>query len=88
MVLGKKFFQQKARETSWVVPNDAMLFEQIVEHNAVPKLLQVGDVDRHRLGALGTVALGDLRGYGLAIGYHPVNDTGGSVALNSAQVIG
>ena len=64
-----------------------MLFEEIIEHNAIAEFLKIGEVDRDGLGALRAVALGDFRGDQLAIGDDPINDAAGSVAFNGGEMV-
>src|SRR5260370_1651389 len=84
----KEFFEQEAGKASGIVADDAVLFKEIVQNDAIAELLQVGDIDRDWLSALRAVALGDVGGNRLAIGDDAVDDAARSVALNSAEVIG
>ena len=70
------------------MPDDAVLFEEIVQNDAIAEFLQVGDIDDYGFGALGTITFGDVRRNLLAIGDDPVDDTAGSMVLNGAEMIG
>ena len=83
----EEFLENELSQSSGVVPNDRMLFEEIIEHDAIAELLQVGDVDRDGLGTFRAVALGDFRGDQLAIGDDPIDDAAGSVALNGGEMV-
>ena len=65
-----------------------MLFEEIVQNDAIAELLQVRDIHHNRLGALRTIPLGDFRGDRMAIGDDPIDDAVGSMALNGSEMIG
>ena len=65
-----------------------MLFEKIVEDDAIAKFLEGVKVDRYRLGALGTIAPGNVTGDGLAIGDDPVDDAARGVLPDRLKVIG
>src|SRR5216684_6685832 len=84
----KEFFEKEAGKAGGIVADDAVLFEEIVQNDAISELLQVRDIDDHGLGALGTITLGDFRGDRLTIGDDPVDEAARSVALNSAEMIG
>ncbi len=65
-----------------------MFFDEVVEDDAVAELLEGVEIDRDRLGAFGTVTLGDLARNSLAIGDDPVDDAAGTVLANRFEVIG
>src|SRR5579871_4728623 len=71
---GKELLEQELGESGGIVAKDTVLFEKIVEDDAVTEFLEGVDIDGDRLGALGTVALGDFAGDVLAIGDDPVDD--------------
>src|SRR5260370_3193268 len=84
----KEFFEKEAGEAGGIVADDAVLFEEIVQNDAISELLQVRDIDDHGLSALGTITLGDFRRDRLAIGDDPVDEAARSVVLNGAEMIG
>ena len=57
--------------------NNAVFFEQIIEHDAVTKFLQLRNIDGHWLRALSSVAPGNFWRNGLSIGDDPVASTRG-----------
>jgi len=83
----EEFLEKELSQSGRIVANDAMLLEEIIEHDAIAELLQVGDVDCDGLGALRAVALGDFWGDWLAISDDPINDAAGSMALNGGEMI-
>src|SRR6267378_6498022 len=84
----KEFFEKEAGKAGGIVADDAVLFEEIVQNDAISELLQVRDIDDHGLSALGTITLGDFRGDRLAIGDDPVDEAARSVLLNGSEMIG
>src|SRR5712664_3586928 len=84
----KEFFEKEAGKAGGIVADDAVLFEEIVQNDAVSELRQVRDIDDHGLSALGTITLGDFRRDRLAIGDDPVDEAARSVVLNGAEMIG
>src|SRR6266403_184934 len=84
----KEFFEKEAGKAGGIVADDAVLFEEIVQNDAISELLQVRDIDDHGLGALGTITLGDFRRDRLTIGDDPVDEAARSVVLNGAEMIG
>src|SRR6266481_2359874 len=84
----KEFFEKEAGKAGGIVADDAVLFEEIVQNNAIAELLQVRDIDDDGFGALRAVALGDFGGNRLAIGDDPVDDAVRGVASNGAEMIG
>ena len=83
----EEFLENELSQASRVVANDAVFFEEIIEHDAIAELLKIGDIDRDGLGALRAVAPGDFRGDRLAIGDDPIDDATGSVALNGGEMV-
>lgn len=76
-----------------VVANDAVLFEEIVEHNAIAELLEFRDVDGDLMGALGSVAFGHFGRNQFAIGNDPVYGRAmricrNNIALDGTKVVG
>src|SRR5260370_34363377 len=84
----KEFFEKEAGKAGGIVADDAVLFEEIVQNDAISELLEVREIDDHGLGALGTITLGDFRRDRLAISDDPVDEAARSVALNGAEMIG
>ena len=71
-----------------IVPNDAALIEQIIENNAATQFMELRKINRHRFGALRTIAPRNFRGDRLAIGDHVVDQLARAVNLNGAKMIG
>src|ERR1700756_2194876 len=80
----EKFLEQQAGKAFWVVANDAVFFEEIVEDHAESELLKLWNVDCDRFRALPAIALGDFGRNGLAVRDHPIDHALRRVALNSA----
>jgi hypothetical protein len=85
---GKELFEQEVRDGSRVMSEDAVLFEEIVEDDAIAKFLERVKIDRYRLGALGAIAPGNIAGDGLAIGDDPVDDAPRGVLADRLEVVG
>ena len=71
----EEFLKEQESEALRIVADHTMFFEEVVQDYTIAKFLQVRDVDYDRLGALCTIALGDFRGNGPTIGYHPIDDS-------------
>src|SRR5882762_10666867 len=84
----KEFFEQEAGEAAAVVADDGMLLEEIIEDDAEAELLESGEIDGDRFGALGTIAPGYIGRDGAAIGDDPIDNAMWDVLLNGAKVIG
>src|SRR5260370_23573990 len=58
----EEFFEEQAGEASGVVADEAVLFEEIVEDGAGAELLEGGEIDEYRVGALRAGAAGQRGG--------------------------
>jgi len=84
----EEFFEEEAGEAAGVVAEDAVFFEEVVEDDAEAELLEGGQIDGHRFGALGAIAAGHVGRDGLAIGDNPIDDAAGDVFLDGAEMVG
>ncbi|MCU1241670.1 MAG: hypothetical protein JWO71_2396 [Candidatus Acidoferrum typicum] len=84
----QEFLKEETSQPIRVMANNTMFFEEIVEHDAVPEFLQLGNIDLYRFSALRAVAPGDFGRNRLAIGDDPIDDTVRGVALNGTKMIG
>ena len=84
----EEFLEEEAGEAARVVANDAVFLEEIVEDDAEAEFLKCKKIDGHGLGALSTVAPGNVWRNGLAIGNHPIDHALRDVRLNGAEMIG
>src|SRR6266851_6298376 len=83
----EEFFQEEAGEATAVVADDGMLLEEIVEDNAEAELLESGEIDGDRFGALSAIAPGYIGRDGATIGDDPIDNAMRDVLLNGAQMI-
>src|SRR5260370_42492978 len=84
----KEFFEKEAGKAGGIVADDAVLFEEIVQNDAISELLQVRDIDDHGLSALGRITLGAFRRDRLAIGDDPDDEAARGGVLEGAEMIG
>ena len=85
---GEEFFEQELREGGGIVAKDAMLFEKIIEDDAVAEFLERVEIDRDGFRSLRAIALGDFARDGLAVGDDPVDDVTRGVLPDCLEVIG
>ena len=48
----QEFLEKETSQAPRIVANNTVLFEQVVEHDAIAEFLQFGNVDRDRFRAL------------------------------------
>ena len=65
-----------------------MFLEEIVENDAMSKLLKFRKINDDGCGALAAIAPGDFRRNGLPIGEDPINDAAAGMTFDGAQVVG
>ena len=56
----EEFFEEEPGEAAGVVAKDAVLLEEIVEDDSEAELLERGEIDGHRFGALRSIAAGHI----------------------------
>ena len=64
-----------------------MFFEEVIEDDAEAELLEVREIDDHRLGALRTITASDIGGNKLPVGDDPIDHAIRNVFLDRAQMI-
>lgn len=79
---------EKPGQSRRVMTNDAMLFQHIVEDDAVTQLLQLTQIHSNRLCALRAVTLSDFWRNRLAVGDHPIDYSTARMLPDDAKVIG
>ena len=83
----EKFVDEEASKARRVVADQAVFFEEIVEHKLDLALENLLGINEDGLGALGAITARDVGGDGLAIGDNPVNHTLADVILDGAQML-
>ena len=56
----QEFLKEETSQAIRVMANNTVFFEEIVEHDAIAKFLELGNVDLYRFRALRAVTLGDF----------------------------
>src|SRR5437899_10834160 len=83
----EEFFEEEAGEAASVVADNGVFLEEIIQDDAEAEILERGEIDGHRFGALGTVAPGPIGRDGVAMGDDPSDDAGRAVVLDRGQMI-
>jgi len=83
----QEFVDEETSKAGRIVADQAVFFQEIVEHKLDLALEYFFGVNDHGLGALGAIAACNIRGDGLAIGNNPVDDAIVHMELNGAQML-
>jgi len=83
----KEVIDEEARERGGVVPNDAVLFEEIAGDEADFGSEDFFAIEEDRFGAFGAVTAGDTGRDGFAIGDDSIEDAAAGVGLDGAKMV-
>ena len=82
----EEFVDEEAGEARRIVADEAVFFEEIVEHKLDLEFEEFIGVNDDGLGTFGAITARDVGGDGLAIGDNPVNDALADMELNGVQM--